>query len=170
MDLLDTVRCEYRVRGAGFSGLIVVTEIQTGLPDTHGCKLVFGIRVGDETNHVQLPLFPIASLRSWMAISLASATSPWVSPNASLSSATAVPTPSSMTKFISITFSKDYRVRLFYFVFAVLLYNIWRLTDFLLKAGVDDEMDYAPVLTTGECTELVVGKTTRSFCIAVCNL
>jgi len=33
------------------------------------------------------------------------------------------------------TSSKDYRVRLFYFVFAVLLYNIWRLTDFLLKAG-----------------------------------
>jgi hypothetical protein len=42
------------------------------------------------------------------------------------------------------TSSKDYRVRLFYFVFAVLLYNIWRLTDFLLKAGVDAEMDYRP--------------------------
>ena len=27
--------------------------------------------------------------------------------------------------------------RLFYFVFAVLLYNIWRPIDFLLKAGVD---------------------------------
>jgi len=38
-----------------------------------------------------------------------------------------------------------YRVRLFYFVFAVLLYNVWRLTDFLLKAGVEGEMDYAPV-------------------------
>ena len=41
------------------------------------------------------------------------------------------------------------------FVFAVLLYNIWRLTDFLLKAGVEGEMDYAPVLTAGECVELV---------------
>jgi IS4 transposase len=39
--------------------------------------------------------------------------------------------------FLANTSSKDYRVRLFYFVFAVLLYNIWRLTDFLLKAGVD---------------------------------
>ncbi|RAW46645.1 transposase, partial [Halorubrum sp. 48-1-W] len=57
--------------------------------------------------------------------------------------------------FLAKTSSKDYRVRLFYFVFAVLLYNIWRLTDFLLKAGVDDEMDYAPVLTAGECAELV---------------
>ncbi|MYL16768.1 transposase [Halorubrum terrestre] len=57
--------------------------------------------------------------------------------------------------FLAKTSSKDYRVRLFYFVFAVLLYNIWRLTDFLLKAGVDGEMDYAPVLTAGECVELV---------------
>ncbi|ELY93736.1 transposase [Natrialba taiwanensis] len=58
--------------------------------------------------------------------------------------------------FLAKTSSKDYRVRLFYFVFAVLLYNIWRLTDFLLKAGVDGEMDYAPVLAAGECVEIVV--------------
>ena len=57
--------------------------------------------------------------------------------------------------FLAKTSSKDYRVRLFYFVFAVLLYNIWRFTDFLLKAGVDGEMDYAPVLTAGECVEIV---------------
>ncbi|WP_432765064.1 transposase [Halobaculum litoreum] len=57
--------------------------------------------------------------------------------------------------FLAKTSSKDYRVRLFYFVFAVLLYNIWRLTDFLLKAGVDGEMDYAPILTAGECVELI---------------
>jgi hypothetical protein len=46
--------------------------------------------------------------------------------------------------FLAKTSSRDYRVRLFYFVFAVLLHNIWRLTDFLLKAGVGGEMDYAP--------------------------
>lgn len=57
--------------------------------------------------------------------------------------------------FLAKTSSKDYQVRLFYFVFAVLLHNIWRLTDFLLKASVDTEMDYAPVLTAGECVELV---------------
>ena len=57
--------------------------------------------------------------------------------------------------FLAKTSSKDYRVRLFYFVFAVLLYNIWRLTDFLLKADIDGEMDYSPVITAGECVELV---------------
>ncbi len=58
--------------------------------------------------------------------------------------------------FLAKTSSKDYLVRLFYFVFAVLLYNIWRLTDFLLKADVNGEMDYAPVLTAGECVEIVI--------------
>ena len=57
--------------------------------------------------------------------------------------------------FLAKTSSKDYRVRLFYFVFAVLLYNIWRLTDFLLKADIGGETDYAPVLLTGEYVELV---------------
>jgi len=57
--------------------------------------------------------------------------------------------------FLAKTSSRDYRIRLFYFVFAVLLYNIWRLTDFLLKASVNDEIDYAPGLTAGECVEIV---------------
>jgi len=57
--------------------------------------------------------------------------------------------------FLAKTSSKDYRVRLFYFVFAALLHNIWRLTDFLLKARVGDDIDYAPVLTAGECVEWV---------------
>ncbi|QIO25360.1 transposase [Haloarcula sp. JP-L23] len=57
--------------------------------------------------------------------------------------------------FLAKTSSKDYRVRLFYFVFAVLLHNIWRLTDFLLKAEVKGKMNYGPVLTAGECVELI---------------
>lgn len=57
--------------------------------------------------------------------------------------------------FLAKTSSKDHRVRMFYFVFAVLLHNIWRLTDFLLKAAVDGEMEYAPVVTAGEVVELV---------------
>ena len=57
--------------------------------------------------------------------------------------------------FLAKTSSKDYRVRLFYFVFAVLLHNIWRFTDFPLKSAVSREIDYAPVLTAGECVELV---------------
>lgn len=52
------------------------------------------------------------------------------------------------------TSSKDYPVRLFYFVFAV-LNNIWQLTDFLLKASVNVEIDYTLILTAGECVELV---------------
>ena len=58
--------------------------------------------------------------------------------------------------FLAKTSSKDYRVRLFYFVFAVLLYNIWGLTDLLLKTNADGPMDYTPVLTAGECVEIVV--------------
>lgn len=57
--------------------------------------------------------------------------------------------------FLAKTSSKDYRARLFHSVFAILLYNIWRFTNFLLKAGVDGEMDYAPVLTAGEYVELI---------------
>jgi hypothetical protein len=45
---------------------------------------------------------------------------------------------------------------LFYFVFAVLLHNIWGFTDFLRKASVDGEMTYTPVLTVGECVEIAV--------------
>lgn len=37
----------------------------------------------------------------------------------------------------------------------MLLYNICRLTNFLLKATVDGEMDYAPLLTAGEWVEIV---------------
>jgi len=57
--------------------------------------------------------------------------------------------------FLAKTSSKDYRVRPFYFVFAVFLYNIWRLIDFLLKVDVDGEWDYAPLLTAGERVERV---------------
>ncbi|MDL0138545.1 transposase [Halobacterium salinarum] len=59
--------------------------------------------------------------------------------------------------FLGKTSSKDYRVRLFYFVFAVLLYNVWRVTSFLLQATVSlvEEFEYSPVLTAGECAEVV---------------
>jgi len=57
--------------------------------------------------------------------------------------------------FLAKTSSKDYRVRLFYFIFAALLHNIWRLTDFLLKAAVEIEIGETPVLTAGECVEVV---------------
>lgn len=59
--------------------------------------------------------------------------------------------------FLAKTSSKDYRVRLFYFVFAVLLYNVWRVTSFLLEVTVRsvEEVEYSPVLTAGECAEVI---------------
>jgi hypothetical protein len=61
-------------------------------------------------------------------------------------------------EFLAKTSSKDYRVRLFYFVFAALLHSIWRLTDFLLKANLDDEFERSPLITAGETTELVASE------------
>ncbi|QZP39339.1 transposase (plasmid) [Halobaculum magnesiiphilum] len=57
--------------------------------------------------------------------------------------------------FLAKTCSKDYVVRLFYFVFAVLLYNIWRLTNLLLQGSVEAAVGQKPVVTAGECVELV---------------
>jgi hypothetical protein len=53
----------------------------------------------------------------------------------------------SVKSFLSKTSSKDYRVRLFSFVFAALLYNLWRLTDYLVKLGLDREIRSPPVVT-----------------------
>ncbi|MFB6229372.1 MAG: hypothetical protein ABEH88_12615, partial [Halobacteriales archaeon] len=36
---------------------------------------------------------------------------------------------------------------LFSFVFATLLYNLWRLTDFLVKVGLEREIRSPPALT-----------------------
>ena len=40
-------------------------------------------------------------------------------------------------------------------MFAVRPHTIWRLTDFLLKAAVDEEMEYISVLTAREAVEIV---------------
>jgi IS4 transposase len=49
--------------------------------------------------------------------------------------------------YLPKTSSKDYRARLFNFTFAALLYNLWRLTDFLVKVGMDREIRSPPVVT-----------------------
>jgi len=43
----------------------------------------------------------------------------------------------SVKSYLPKTSSTDYRVRLFNFTFAALLYNLWRLTDFLVKVGME---------------------------------
>ena len=53
----------------------------------------------------------------------------------------------SLKAFLPKTSSKDYRVRLFSFVFAALLYNLWRLTDYLVKVGLDQAIRSSPVVT-----------------------
>ncbi|GGL73024.1 transposase [Halocalculus aciditolerans] len=53
----------------------------------------------------------------------------------------------SVKAYLPKTSSKDYRVRLFNFTFAALLYNLWRLTDFLVKVGMDREIRSPPVVT-----------------------
>jgi hypothetical protein len=53
----------------------------------------------------------------------------------------------SVLSYLPKTSSRDYRVRLFNFTFAALLYNLWRLTDFLVKAGIDREVRSEPVVT-----------------------
>ena len=53
----------------------------------------------------------------------------------------------SINAYLPKTSSRDYRVRLFNFTFAALLYNLWRLTDFLVKVSIDREVRSPPVVT-----------------------
>lgn len=58
--------------------------------------------------------------------------------------------------FLARTSSTDHTLRFYYFVFGVFMYNVWRLTDVLLKASVSWELTTAPsVLTAGELADWV---------------
>ncbi|MFC6766372.1 transposase [Natrinema soli] len=58
--------------------------------------------------------------------------------------------------FLARTSSTDHTLRFYYFVFGVLMYNVWRLTDVLLKATISRELTTAPpVLTAGELADWV---------------
>ncbi|PSQ22528.1 hypothetical protein BRD04_04375 [Halobacteriales archaeon QS_9_67_17] len=64
----------------------------------------------------------------------------------------------SIKDFLAYTTSKEYSVRLFHFGFAVILYNMWLLVDFLLKVSFD-ELAYRikPRLPAKRFMELVKG-------------
>jgi len=47
-------------------------------------------------------------------------------------------------------------VRLFHFGFAVLLYNMWLLVDFLIQAAIYDEVRYKPRVTAGRFMTLSI--------------
>lgn len=59
-------------------------------------------------------------------------------------------------EFLARTSSTDHTLRLYYFVFGILMYNVWRLTDVLLKAPVSRELTNAPpVLTAAELADWI---------------
>jgi hypothetical protein len=57
--------------------------------------------------------------------------------------------------FLPQTATKDYRTRFLYFVIGVVMYNVWRLTNFLLRDEVTVDLGESPPLPAGELTELV---------------
>jgi|AntDeeMetagen192_2_1112575.scaffolds.fasta_scaffold01964_4 hypothetical protein len=61
--------------------------------------------------------------------------------------------------FLPQTTSSDYRVRLFYVVAAVLMYNVWRLTNLLLRSWFDVHLGDRPPVPAGEIIEVI------AFCL-----
>jgi len=57
--------------------------------------------------------------------------------------------------FLAWTTSKTFEVRLFYFGFAVLLYNMWLLVDLLVQLSLDIEHRYKPRVTAKRFLNLV---------------
>ena len=57
--------------------------------------------------------------------------------------------------FLAWTTSKDFSVRVFYFGFAVLLYNMWLLVDLLVQVSLDIEHRYKPRVTAKRFLNLV---------------
>jgi len=63
------------------------------------------------------------------------------------------------TNFLPSTATKDYRIRFLYFVIGVIMYNVWRLANFLLRDMMDQELRDDPPLPAGEIVEMV------AFCL-----
>jgi len=57
--------------------------------------------------------------------------------------------------FLPTCASKDYRVRFLYFVIGVIMHNVWRLTNFILRDEVDVHVGEKPPLRAGEIVELI---------------
>jgi hypothetical protein len=57
--------------------------------------------------------------------------------------------------FLPTSASPDFRSRFLYFVIGVLLYNVWRLANFLLRDEVDVDLGEDPPILAGEIVELV---------------
>jgi IS4 transposase len=55
--------------------------------------------------------------------------------------------------------SKDYRMRFLYFTVGVMMYNVWRIANFLLRDELDVDLGESPPILAGEMIELV------AFCL-----
>ncbi|WP_251343767.1 transposase [Haloplanus halophilus] len=60
-----------------------------------------------------------------------------------------------ITDFFPWTTSKEYQVRLFHFGFGMLVYNMWRLVDFLVQLDLDSEQRSKPRLKAKRFQNLV---------------
>lgn len=57
--------------------------------------------------------------------------------------------------FLPTSASADYRNRFLYFAVGVMMYNVWRMTNFLLRDEVDVDLGEDPPILAGEIVELV---------------
>lgn len=57
--------------------------------------------------------------------------------------------------FLPTSASKDYRNRFLIFVIGVMMYNVWRLSNFLLREEVDVNLGENPPILAGEIVELI---------------
>lgn len=59
------------------------------------------------------------------------------------------------THYLPSTASKDFRLRMMFLVVGTLLYNVWRLSNFVLRDEVDEHLGDDPPIPAGEIIELV---------------
>ena len=65
----------------------------------------------------------------------------------------------SIKRFMAATTSKDFALRFFYFVFACLLYSIWRAVDLLVQVALTDEYEHSPIVTADNTLTLLKKET-----------
>ena len=65
----------------------------------------------------------------------------------------------SIKRFMAATTSKDFGLRFFYFVFACLLYSIWRAVDLLVQVELTGEYEHAPMVTADNTLTLLKKET-----------
>ena len=62
-------------------------------------------------------------------------------------------------RFIAATTSKDFGLRFFYFVFACLLYLIWRAVDLFVRVELTGEYEHSLIVTVDNTLTLLKKET-----------